>query len=96
MGNAAPFALFVSSVDGCPVTRFGTRTLIGAARRVKEPTVIDYTPELVVAITTAEFSRYRREYLRALGNATLKRRTIEEWQAQQPPPEQPPAAPENV
>lgn len=93
MGSSVLFAVYVSSVEGCPVTRFGTRTLIGAARRVKEPTVIDYQPDVVVAITADEFNRYRREYQRALGNGSLKRRTIEEWQAQQAPPE---PAPENV
>lgn len=87
---AAAFALFVSSVDGHPVTRFGTRTLVGAARRQLEPTVVDYTPELVVALPHAEASRYRREYERAIQAGSLRRRSADDWRAQTAPPAVPP------
>jgi hypothetical protein len=86
MADPAPaFALFVSSVAGMPVTRFGTRTLIGAARRHLEPTIVDYTPELIVPLPADEYARYRREYNRALANGSLRRRSAEDWRAQNTP-----------
>jgi hypothetical protein len=90
MDLAAHFALFVSAVDGQPVTRFGTRTLVGASRRQNEPTIIDYDPSRVIAISRGEYARYRREYERAIRDGSLTRRTVEDWQAQNAPP---PAAP---
>ncbi len=94
---AAAFALFVSSVDGHPVARWGTRTLVGAARRLLEPTVIDYTPELVVALPHTELARYRREYTRALAAGSLRLRTADDWRAQNAAPPAPaPAPPEEI
>lgn len=74
-------------MPGSPVTRFGTRTLIGAHRPKVAPfNVIEYEPEHIVAIPVAEFNRYRREYQRALRDGSLRQRSAEEWQAQQPQP----------
>lgn len=90
MANAAAkFALFVSCVEGCPVTRFGTRTMIGATRSARTPDVVTYDPTVVVAIPLDEHRKYRREYERALANGTLKARGAEEWSAQnrQEPPQ---------
>lgn len=102
--SAAPFALFVSSVEGAPVTRFGTRTIIGATRSTLAPTVLVFDTEQIVAIPHDEYRRYRREYDRALDNGSLKRRAVADWEAQnrrleravssggQAPPSAPPAA----
>lgn len=79
---AAQYALFVSCVEGQPVTRYGTRTFIGAERRAAEPTVIDYDPTLVVAISHDEFRRYRKEYLRALSSGSLVTRDATDWHRQ--------------
>lgn len=82
------FALFVSCVEGSLVTRYGTRTFIGAERRALEPQVVDFHPDIIVAIPHDEFRKYRREYLRALREGSLVERTAEAWQAQnrQDPP----------
>lgn len=76
-------ALYVSSVEGCPVTRFGTRTLIGATRSAQSPSVVSFETEKVVAIPFAEYERFQREYDRALGNGSLKARKPAEWEQQQ-------------
>lgn len=76
------FALFVSCVEGSLVTRYGTRTFIGAERRADDPRVVDYHPEHVVAIPHDEFRKYRREYLRALREGSLVERTAAQWDAQ--------------
>lgn len=77
------FALYVSSVEGCPITRFGTRTLIGATRSAATPTVVQYDTDKIVAISSDEYRRYLREYERAIVNGTLKRRKPEDWDRQQ-------------
>jgi hypothetical protein len=85
------FALFVSCVEGSLVMRYGTRTFIGAERRALEPTVIDYHPDIIVAIPHDEFRKYRREYLRALRDGSLASRTEQAWREQsrqEPPTEQ--------
>lgn len=92
MVDASPYGLFVSSVEGQPVTRYGTRTLIGAARSHEDPRVIHYTPDLVVALTHQEWAMYRREYQRALKDGSLRRRSDTDWLAQQEQPKT--AAPE--
>lgn len=79
------FALFVSCVEGALVMRYGTGTFIGAERRAREPQVVDYHPDQVVAIPHDEFRKYRREYLRALREGSLVERTADEWQRQQQP-----------
>lgn len=76
------FAMFVSCVEGQPTTRFGTRTYIGAERRADDPTVIDYHPELVVAIPHDEWRKYRREYSRALRAGALVQRPLDAWRKQ--------------
>lgn len=81
MDRSAAFALFVSCVEGAPVTRHGTRTFIGCERRALEPTIIDYHPEQIVAISHEEFRKYRREYLRALKDGSLVSHTADEWRA---------------
>lgn len=85
------FALFVSCVEGSLVTRYGTRTFIGAERRALEPKVVDYHPEQVVAIPHDEFRKYRREYLRVMREGSLVERTELEWREQnrqEPPTEE--------
>ena len=90
------FALYVSCVpEEGPVTRFGTRTIIGGERGRNEVT---FRPDEVVAITTSEFARYRREYTRALSNGSLRSRTAAEWKAQNESDQRggTPAAPETA
>lgn len=78
--QAAPgFSLFVSSVEGALVTRYGSRTLIGATRT---PTSIEWDTELITAIPTDEYERFRREYDRALRDGSLVERSAEDWLAQ--------------
>ena len=94
MAEADRFGLFVSCVDGQPVTRYGTRTLIGAQRNAREPTRIDYRPDQVVALTHAECAKYRHEYDRALSNGSLVRRTAADWLAYCAAPAAAPVKPE--
>jgi Na+/glutamate symporter len=79
----ATFGLFVSCVDGQPVTRFGTGTMIGAARSKATPDVVTYDPTHVVGIPHAEYDRHRRSYDRALGNGSLKARSAADYRAQE-------------
>ena len=79
----ATFGLFVSCVDGKPVTRFGTGTMIGATRSKATPDVVSYDPTQVVGIPHAEYDRHLRSYERALGNGSLKRRTAADYHAQE-------------
>lgn len=74
--------LFVSCVEGQPVTRYGSRVMIGADRDPADPSQIIYRPGDVVKIPAAEAARYRREYTRQLGDGALKLRTAEDWEAQ--------------
>ena len=81
------FALFVSGVEGHLVTRFGAGargapSFIGARRAAGDPTQILWDTELIVALTTQEVARYRREYDRALDAKALRRRTEKEYLAQ--------------
>ena len=77
---AAGFGLFVSSVDGCPVARFGTKVLIGA---VRQGSSVTYNTKTIVPIPLAEARRYRREYERAIGNGSLRKRSAKAWREQQ-------------
>jgi len=79
----ATFGLFVSCVDGLPVTRFGTGTMIGAARSKAAPDVVTYDPTQIVGIPHAEYDRHRRSYDRALGNGSLKKRSVADYLAQE-------------
>lgn len=92
--NAPEFSLFVSSVEGHAVTRFGTRppSLIGATRTTKPAgnkphywsgdSSITWDTKTIVPIPTTEYARYRSEYDGAIAAKSLVRRTREEWDAQ--------------
>jgi hypothetical protein len=86
MREAAPsaeaFGLFVSSVEGRPVTRFGTKVLIGADRDPKQPNKIQYRTKDIVAIPVAEADRFAREYGRLVADGDLTAHTAEQWQQQ--------------
>lgn len=77
---AAPFGLFVSSVEGNPVARYGTKVLIGAQRSGSKVT---YQPKIIIPIPVAEFRRYHREYTRAIANGSLKQHDAKAWKSQQ-------------
>ena len=90
--DPSPFALFLScNPDGGLVARYGTRTFLGADRDATNPSRVKYYPERVVAVSVAEYRRFRREYNRAMTNGSVVRRTAAEWIEQNKPPE--PAAP---
>jgi hypothetical protein len=79
----ATFAIFVSCVEGQPVARFGTGTMIGASRTPDDPTVVVYDPEEIVAIPHAEYSKHRRAYDRAIANGSLRVRKSDKWVKQE-------------
>jgi hypothetical protein len=84
MSDVEGFGLFVSSVEGQPVHRFGSPTiLIGADRNPDEPRKIIYRTQEVVGIPRAEAQRYAREYARAIADGALTERTAEEYRRQQ-------------
>lgn len=84
-----PAPLYVSCVDGKPVSRFrlggrgGARAadLIGATRG--EGRAITYDVERVVMISGAEVAAFGREYERAIRDGNLTRRTAEDFTAYQ-------------
>src|SRR5262245_41644442 len=78
--NSDGFALFVSCVPGAVVTRFGSRTYIGAHRTMRG---IEWEPDLIVAIPDDEAARYAKEYARAIRDESLVLRKAEDWVAQQ-------------
>lgn len=80
---ADAFGLFVSSVEGSPCTRFGTKVLIGADRDASEPRKIRYRTKEIVAIPTDEARRYAREYGRLITDGSLVEHKAEEWSEQQ-------------
>ena len=85
--------LFVSSVEGHAVTRYGTTRyargipspglLIGAERDPREPTKITWFPNVIVHIPENEVASYSREYARAIREGALKKRTEAEYAQQQ-------------
>lgn len=83
MGEADVFGLFVSSVEGHPVSRFGSKVLIGADRDPVLRNKIRYTPKLIVGIPTAEAIKYAREYSRAIADGSLSARKESDWYEQQ-------------
>lgn len=84
MGDRADaFGLFVSSVEGSPVTRYGSSVLIGAERNPDEPRKIVYHPDAVIAIPHDEAQRYAREYRRLIAEGALVERTADDWRSQQ-------------
>jgi hypothetical protein len=68
--------IYVSAVKGHLVTRFptvrGALQYIGATRTGK---VIEWNEKAVVAIPTAEWNRYRREYERAVRQGAIVLKT---------------------
>jgi hypothetical protein len=70
------FAAFVSPVAGRLVRRFGTGDNLGQIAGTA-----DVDPSLVIPITHEEWRRHQHEYLRAIGEESLKRRTAGEWEA---------------
>lgn len=88
MGDpASAFGLYVSSIEGQPVARFGSGgVMIGAERDLNDRRVVRYTPDVVVAISHEEARKYAREYRRAIDDGSLKLRTAAEWATQNPPP----------
>lgn len=78
------FGLFVSAVEGQPVHRFGSPSiLIGADRDPQDPRKLRYRPDEVVGIPRVEAQRYAREYARAISDGALRERTAEEFNSQQ-------------
>jgi hypothetical protein len=75
--------LFVSSVEGKPVTRLPVRGgrapggLIGARR---EGGKYVYDTAAVVGLTRAEVREHRSYYERVIAEGSLRRRTQEEWE----------------
>ena len=77
------FGLYVSSVEGQPVSRFGTKVLIGAERDPETRNKIRYRTKDVVGIPTEEANRYAREYARLIADGALIERTADDYQQQQ-------------
>lgn len=83
-GSAADaFGLFVSCVEGQPVTRFGSKVLIGAGRDPDNRRKVRYSPKQIVALPHEEAQRYGREYARAIDDGSLVQHTAAEWLEQQ-------------
>lgn len=61
----------VRSVEGRPVTRYGTPVLIGAVRDPEKPNKLIFSPADVITIPRDEAERYRREYLRHVAEGDL-------------------------
>lgn len=61
----------VRSVDGRPVSRYGTRSFIGAERDSANPNKLIYATDAVVTIPRDEARLYRREYVRHLADGDL-------------------------
>jgi len=76
-------ALYVSSVEGHHVTRYGTGTLIGATVDLEHPGNLRWDTEKIVAIPEAEYLAFKREYDVLLEDDALKKRTAEEYAAYQ-------------
>lgn len=80
----SPFALFVSSVPGHLVSRYGSGGAraaepLGAERDAQG--VVTWHPEQVLALSHAELARFGREYRRALARGSLSARTEAEYRA---------------
>jgi hypothetical protein len=91
--SAPQFTLFVSSVEGKTVFRYGTRQLIGAKRAhvppltdkerpADRPAITVWNTERIVPITAQEAARYCKEYGREIRDGALKERTEAGWKAQ--------------
>jgi predicted nucleic acid-binding protein len=84
MGDAAEaFGLFVSSVEGKPVSRFGAPgVFIGATRDPNNPRKLVYDTARVVPIPLDEARLYGREYARLIAEGELVVRDAKAWAAQ--------------
>lgn len=90
MTEAPKFGMFVRSVKGRTVPRYGTPGLIGAERvactkeerrrGTKSPVL--WFPERVTPLSTEYCRRYRRELAGHLRNGDLREATEQEWQEQ--------------
>lgn len=75
---------YVSAVEGKAVARYGSGTatrsnmVIGGVQRADG---YEIDPKAVVRIPLAEWTRYGKEYARALANKALKPRTKEDYDA---------------
>ncbi len=85
--NAPPtFAIYLSSVEGHAVARFGTASngrpneLIGAVRS-KGGAGITWDTKAITPLTEREFGAYRREYMGAIVEKALTVRTAEDYVA---------------
>jgi Zn-dependent peptidase ImmA (M78 family) len=76
---APKFALYVRSVEGKAVARYGTREMVGAVR--VEPTKIVWDTEAVIPLSEEYVATYQRELRRHLTRGELKRATEAEYQA---------------
>ena len=76
------FGLYVSPVKGFTVRRFGAppNTYIGAKRVGKQ---MEWDEEKIVPIPQNEARKYGAEYAGAFASGALKRRTADEYKAQQ-------------
>jgi hypothetical protein len=82
MGDS-PQPLFVSSVEGHHVTRYGTGTLIGAEVDLQHPGNLRFDTAKVVMIPAAEYAAHKREYDHLLETGSLERRTPGEYRLYQ-------------
>lgn len=80
---ASKFTLYVLPVKGKPVTRYGSKIIIGGHRSPEAPSVIVWDTKTIVQLPPAEYLRYRREYDRALQSGSLKKTTAAKWKQQQ-------------
>jgi len=77
------FGLFLSCVEGRPVTRFGSKELIGATRDPEHRNKVVYSPKTIVGIPVDEASRYGREYQRLIDDGDVVSHDAKAWAAQQ-------------
>lgn len=93
-----PYALFVSSVPGHLVSRYGSASasraneLLGAERTVDGEVV--WHTDAVLVVSEAELARFSREYRRAIATGALRERTEADYLdfVTAPPPANSPAA----
>jgi hypothetical protein len=76
--------VLVQSVEGRPVTRYGTKIFIGAVRDPDRANKLVYTSD-PVTLPRDEAERYRREYLRHITEGDLVLSTSEVGAPRKPP-----------
>lgn len=98
-----PFAMFVSSVEGHVVSRYGQNVPIGVTFVPSPPPKRGEAPtpnrppvwnEKIVALTAAEVAQYGHYYEKHFARGELKKRTFAEWEAQQAKSEPKPPEPQ--